>query len=125
MARNPTVKLPPAVRAEDVETLERLKKVANYAPANDDFSLAAFTQAVADMRTAEAEEEQAATVLEQKRAITREKQSAVHNIAIGVKDSVEVQFGKNSVELQMIGRKTAAEFKRPQRRQKKNGGSNK
>ena len=125
MARNPIHKLQPAVRAEDEETLERLKKIDKYAPANSDFSLASFTQAVADMHTAEAEEEQAATVLEQRRAVTRETQFAVHNIAIGVKDSVEVQFGKNSVELQMIGRKTEAEFKRPKRKDKQNGGDNK
>ena len=125
MARNLNRKLTPVVRAEDEDTLERLKKVDGYAPANPQFAQVAFTQAITDMRTAQAEEEQAATILEQKRAITREKELAVHDIAIGVKDSIEVQYGKNSVELQMIGRKAEAEFKRPTRKQKKNGGENK
>jgi len=125
MARDKTHKLQPAVRTEDEDTLERLKQIDKYAPANEVYSLASFTQAVADLRTAEAEEEQAATIHEQKRAVSIQRQWAVHDIALGVKDSVEVQYGKNSVEVQMIGRKTEAEFKRPGRKGKKNGNGNK
>jgi hypothetical protein len=125
MAKNKTRKVQPALRAEDEGTLERLKKIDKYAPANEAFTLEAFAKAVDDLHTAEAEEEQAATIREQKRVLTIQRQWAVHDIAIGVKDSVEVQFGKNSVEVQMIGRKTEAEFKRPGRKGKKNGDGNK
>jgi hypothetical protein len=106
------------VRAEDEDTLERLKQIANYKPANPAYSIETFTKVVADMKEAQAAEEQADTTLQQKRAVANQREWDAHNTAIGVKDSVEVQFGKNSVEVQMIGRKTEAERKRPTHKSK-------
>lgn len=122
MAKDQTRRLSPAVRAEDEGTLERLKTITNYQPANPAFSKESFTTIVADMKAAQSEEEQANSTLEQKRAIAIEREWATHNTAIGVKDSVEVQFGKNSVEVQMMGRKTEAERKRPTRKPKPDAG---
>jgi hypothetical protein len=113
MANNQTRRLTPSVRAEDEDTLERLKQIANYKPANPAYSLETFTKVVTDMKAAQAEEEQTDTTLQQKRAVANQREWDTHNTAIGVKDSVEVQYGKNSVEVQMIGRKTEAERKRP------------
>lgn len=113
MAKDQTRRLTPSVRAEDAETLERLKTIQSYAPANPAFSKAALETAIADMRAAQTEEAQAEAILEQKRAISKEREWKTHNTAVGVRDSVVVQYGKNSVEVQMMGRKTEAERKRP------------
>ena len=113
MAKDQTRRLSPSIRAEDIETLERLKTIQGYAPANPAYSKAALETAIAEMRAAETEELQAEAILEQKRAIANERQWKTHNTAVGVRDSVVVQFGKNSVEVQMVGRKTEAERKRP------------
>jgi len=121
MAKDQTRRLSPAVRAEDLDTLERLKTIANYKPANPALTKEACETVVNDMHTAQGDEEQTAALLDQKRALAIEREWARHNTAVAVRDAIEVQFGKNSVEVQMIGRKTEDQRKRPTRKQKPEG----
>ena len=118
MANKQSRRLSPAVRREDEDTLERLKTIENYRPANPDYSLESFTTVVNDMHAAQAEEEQADSISQQKRANAIEREWKTHNTAIGVRDSVELQYGKNSPQVRMIGRKVEAERKTPTRKQK-------
>jgi hypothetical protein len=46
---------------------------------------------------------------------------AFHHNIVGVKDSVSAQYGKDSNELQSVGRKKTTEYKKPARKASKPG----
>jgi hypothetical protein len=121
---NQSRRLSPAQIAEDEEAFAALKAIANYAPANPAYSIAAIEQAYQDLQAARTAEVQADAAAKAASDNVVVKQSNFHNLVTGSKDQVTAQFGRSSDEVQAIGLKKASEYKAPQRKSKKGSGEN-
>jgi len=111
MAKNEANRVKPSTLASDEAAFNALQNVTGYAPANPAYAVAAITQAVNDMRIAQAAEDQAAAALATARDVAISKEWALHNLMLGVKDQVKAQFGKDSTQLQELGLKRVSEYK--------------
>lgn len=118
MARNETVRLKPAILAADLDAFAALQKMTDYAPANDDFAVAAITPLQAAMIEKQNQEAQAAAALAAARDDSVAAEWAVHNAMLGATAQVAAQYGPNSNEYQSMGRKKKTEYKTPQRKPK-------
>ncbi|MGB9179628.1 MAG: hypothetical protein WCB68_10335 [Pyrinomonadaceae bacterium] len=118
MAKNETRRIKPSDLLDDEESYHSLKGIANYAPANADYSLTAIDASYTDWKTAQQQEAQAAADYETKRDNTVAKSWAFHNKVLGSKDQVVAQFGRNSTEVQAIGLKRSSEYKARKRSSK-------
>jgi Asp-tRNA(Asn)/Glu-tRNA(Gln) amidotransferase A subunit family amidase len=114
--------LRPALLAEDEDVLAALRAITNYAPANPAYTLAAIEQAYKEYRDSKAAEVQAEAAYQGARDTAAAKESAFHGLIQGVKDQVTAQFGRNSNEVQSIGRKKSSEYKPRTRGSKKGDG---
>jgi hypothetical protein len=119
---NQSRRLSPDQIAEDEEAFAALKAIANYAPANPAYSVAAIEQAYQDMQAARTAEVQADAAAKAASDNVVVKQSNFHNVIINSKNQVTAQFGRNSNEVQAIGLKKASERKAPQRKSSKGSG---
>jgi hypothetical protein len=119
---NQSRRLAPAQIAEDEEAFAALKAIANYAPANPAYSLAAIEQAYQEMLAARTAEVQADAAAKAASNNFVERQAHFHNLILSSKDQVTAQFGRNSDQVQSIGRKKPSERKTPQRKSKKGSG---
>ena len=119
---NATKRLRPAQLSEDEDVLAALKAITNYAPANSAYALAAIEQAFKEYRDAQAVEVQTEAAYKGARDNAAAKESAFHGLIQGVKDQVTAQFGRNSNEVQSIGRKKSSEYKARTRGSKKGEG---
>ncbi|HYY98970.1 MAG TPA: hypothetical protein VE642_10285 [Pyrinomonadaceae bacterium] len=117
-------RLAPTQIAEDEEAFAALKAIANYAPSNAAYSIAAIEHAYQELQDARTEEVQADAAAKAASNKVVEKQSNFHDMIIGSKDQVTAQFGRNSNEAQSIGRKKPSEYKAPTRKSKKGSGEN-
>jgi hypothetical protein len=117
-------RLAPTQIAEDEEAFAALKAIANYAPSNPAYSIAAIEHAYQELQDARTEEVQADAAAKAASNKVVEKQSNFHDMIIGSKDQVTAQFGRNSNEAQSIGRKKPSEYKAPTRKSKKGSGEN-
>lgn len=124
MAKNETKQLAPAVLAEDREVYTAVKAIRNYAPANQDFSVAALDDSFAIMEAAQAEELRAKAAWDAARDNKVAAEWAFHNRTLGAKDQTKAQFGPNSNELQSLKLKKKIEYSSPGPRNKKGGGTN-
>ncbi len=115
---NENKRLRPAQIEADRAAFEALKTIAGYAPANPAFALAKIAEAEAAMREAQAAEARAAAEAEARRDDATGSEWEFHNLMIGVKDQVTAQFGRDSNEVQSVGRKKSSERKAPTRRAK-------
>ena len=120
---NETNRIKPALIDADEESFAALKAIANYAPANSAYTLAAIEQAHEEMRAARVQETQADAAAKAARDNATSREWNFHNLILGSKDQVTAQFGRDSNEVQAIGLKKASERKAPQR--KKPGGDDK
>jgi hypothetical protein len=111
----------PGVLAEDEEVYARLQDITGYAPSNPAYTAANLKTAIDDVRAAQEAETRAEAARDQARDALIEKQWILHDTAVGVRDQVQAQFGKNSPQVQMIGRKREDEYKK---RARKGEGSN-
>ncbi|HST22724.1 MAG TPA: hypothetical protein VLR90_16490 [Blastocatellia bacterium] len=111
MAKNEANRLKPTTLADDEAAFNALQNVTGYTPANPAYAITALTQAFADMRAAQAAENQAAAALATARDQAVSKEWAVHNLMLGVKDQVRAQFGKDSTQVQELGLKRVSEYK--------------
>jgi hypothetical protein len=117
-------RLAPTQIAEDEEAFAALKAIANYAPSNAAYSIAAIEHAYQELQDARTEEVQADAAAKAASNKVVEKQSNFHDMIIGSKDQVTAQFGRNSNEAQSIGRKKPSQYKAPTRKSKKGSGEN-
>ena len=120
---NESKRLRPAQVAEDEDVLAALKAISNYRPANPAYSIEAIVQAHDELRAAQTAEVQTEAAYKGARDTAVEKELNFHNLILGTKDQVTAQFGRNSNEVQAIGRKKSSEYKAPQRKSKKGSGS--
>jgi hypothetical protein len=121
MARDKTKRVAPSVLAEDEDVFARLQNIPAYAPSNPAFTAAKMQTAIEEARAAREAETRAEAAHAQARDLTVEKEWNVHDTAVGIRDQVTAQFGKNSAEVQIIGRKREDEYKK---RARKGSGSN-
>lgn len=117
-------RMSPKQLAEDEDVLAALRAIPSYAPANPEYSLAAIEQAHKEYLDARAAEVQADAAQLAARDDAAAKEAAYHNLTQGVKDQVTAQFGRNSNEVQSIGRKKSSEYKTRTRGSKKGSGEN-
>ena len=117
-------RLSPSLIAEDEEAFAALKAIANYAPANPAYAIAAIEQAYQEFQAARTAEVQADAAAKAASDNVVEKQANFHNLMLAAKDQVTAQFGRNSNQSQSVGRKKPSERKSPQRRSKKGSGVN-
>lgn len=111
MAKNETSRIKPTTLADDEAAFNALQNVTGYAPANPAYAITSLTQAFADMRAAQAAEDQAVAALATARDQAVSKEWAVHNLMLGVKDQIRAQFGKDSTQVQELGLKRVSEYK--------------
>lgn len=111
MAKNQNKRLVPSTLADDEAAFNALLNVTGYTPANPAYTVTAITQAITDMRAAQAVEDQAVAALATARDLAIGKEWAVHNLMLGVKDQVKAQFGKDSTQVQELGLKRVSEYK--------------
>lgn len=111
MARNETKQLPPSILSEDREVYAALKGIANYAPANEQFTMTAVDASYQQMTAVQEREAQVAAELAAARDNKVAAEWAFHNKMLGCKDQVKAQFGPSSNELQSLKLKKKTEYK--------------
>ena len=112
MATDRTRRLSPSILAEDEDVYARLQNIPDYAPSNQAHTAARLQTAIEEVRVAREAEARAQAALEVARDYAVEKEWILHEVAIGVKDQVSAQYGKNSPQVQTIGRKRVDEYKK-------------
>lgn len=118
MARDQSKRLTPVVLTEDEAAFNALQSVTGYTPSNPAHTITALSQAVNEMRAAQAAEDQAAAAAAAARDKAVAEEWEFHNVILGAKDQAKAQFGKDSVEVQALGLKRTSEYKN--RKTKKN-----
>ncbi|MFL6282334.1 MAG: hypothetical protein ACJ74Q_04120 [Pyrinomonadaceae bacterium] len=121
---NESNRIKPALIDADEESFAALKAIDNYTPANPAYTVPLIEQAHTEMRAAQEDEARANAAQKAARDNATAKEWNFHNLVGGSKDQVTAQFGRNSNEVQAIGRKKSSEHKAPQRKSKKGSGEN-
>ena len=111
MAKDETKRLSPSQLEADKSAFAALQAITNYAPANPAYTAAAVAAAHDDLLAAQAAEAQAMAAAAAARDDAVSKEWKFHNLLLGVKDQVTAQFGRNSNEVQSLGRKKSSEYK--------------
>jgi hypothetical protein len=117
MANN-TKPIAPSILAADRESLAALADIPAYAPANQAYAKEALTALQTDADSTATASVQADATAKAKRDDAVASAWAFHNAIVGMRDSVGVQFGKDSNEFQRVGRKKTTEYKKPTRKPK-------
>jgi hypothetical protein len=106
-----TKRLLPGRLQSDRDSFAALQALAGYTPANGAYSLAELGRVLAELEEARTAEVQA----EAARAAARDRAAAkeweFHELVQGAKDQVVAQFGRDSHEVQAVGRKRVSEYK--------------
>jgi hypothetical protein len=111
MAKDETKRLTPAQIEADKSAFAALQAITNYAPANPACTTAAVAAAHAELLAAQTGETQAAAAQAAARDNAVSKEWSFHNLMLDVKDQATAQFGRNSNEVQSLGRKKPSEYK--------------
>ena len=111
MARDETKRLNPSIIEEDKDSFAGLKTISNYAPSNQDYSVASIGASETEMLQAQEDEAQAEVALRTARDRAVAAEWKYHNNMLGAKDQVTAQFGRNSDEVQAVNRKKTSEYK--------------
>lgn len=119
MPKDRTKRLKPAVLVADRDSLSALSNVTGYAPSNPAYAVTALNTLRSEMLEAQAAETQAAAAAETARDAANAKEWAFHEAIIAMKDQVVAQFGRDSDQVQVVGRKKESERKAPTRSSKK------
>jgi hypothetical protein len=118
MAKDESKRLNPALVESDKTSFAALQAVANYAPTNPTYVMAAINTAQAELHAAQQMEAQAAAAAATARDNAVAKEWAFHNLMLGARDQVVAQFGRDSTEVQAVGLKRVSEYKTRQRKPK-------
>jgi hypothetical protein len=116
MAQNHTKSLKPSVIATDRDSLSAVQAIADYAPANRDYTTQSLLDAQTEMDTKLAALAQAEAAFKAARDEAVASTHRFHNKVVGMRDSVGAQYGKDSNQFQSVGRKKTTEYKKPTRR---------
>ncbi len=119
MPKDRNKRLKPSILIADRESFTALTNISNYAPANPAYTAAALNTLQSEMLAAQAAETQAVAAAETARDTANAKEWAFHEAVIAMKDQVVAQFGRDSDQVQVVGRKKESERKAPTRSSKK------
>ena len=111
MAKDETKRLSAPALEADKASFEALGTITNYAPANPAYAAAAVKAAHEELLATQAEETRTAAAAAAARDNAVGREWAFHNLILGVKDQVTAQFGRDSNEVQALGRKKESEYK--------------
>ena len=111
MAKDETKRLSPSVLEADKSAFAALQAITNYAPANPAYTTAAVAAAHDELAAAQTAEAQANAAAAAARDNAVSKEWNFHNMMLSVKDHATAQFGRNSNEVQSLGRKKPSEYK--------------
>ena len=111
MAKDETKRLNPSVLEADKSAFAALQAITNYAPANPAYTTAAVAAAHDELAAAQTAEAQANAAAAAARDNAVSKEWNFHNTMLSVKDHATAQFGRNSNEVQSLGRKKPSEYK--------------
>jgi len=115
MTLNDTRALKPSIIVADRDSTAAVQSIADYAPANDDYTKQSLLAAQAEMDAKLAAAAQAEATLKTARDEAVASTHRFHNKVVGMRDSVGAQYGKNSNQFQSVGRKKTTEYKKPTR----------
>lgn len=118
MAKDETKRLTPSQLEADKSAFAALQAITNYAPANPVYTTAAVAAAHAELLSAQTTEAQAAAAAAAARDNAVSREWNFHNLMLGVKDQATAQFGRDSNEVQSLGRKKTSEYKPRARKSK-------
>ncbi|MBE9158842.1 hypothetical protein IQ265_18665 [Nodosilinea sp. LEGE 06152] len=110
-----TRRLAPKRIAQDIQALNSLNVIANYAPMRPEAARQALRQAYETMEQSQKDEVLMEATLKATRDRARQAEWAFHNAVLAMKQSVLGQFGPNSSEIQAIGYTKASKRKRSSR----------
>ncbi|MEA5447803.1 hypothetical protein VB780_04430 [Leptolyngbya sp. CCNP1308] len=112
-----TRRLAPKRIAQDIQALNSLGAIANYAPMRPEASHQALQQAYQAMEQSQQDEALMEATLKASRDHARQAEWDFHNAILAMKQSILGQFGPNSDEIQAIGY-TKSSKRKPSSRQK-------
>jgi len=118
MAKDEQKRLTPEKLQADLDVLTAVKALANYAPANADYTLVKMEGIKTVLTTLQSGEVVAKNAWEAARDDAVAQEWVFHNATLEAKTQVEAQYGKNSNEYQSLGLKKKSEYKRPKRKAK-------
>lgn len=122
MSNGKTKRLQPAVLQADQDAFNALKSIANYAPANQSYTIANVTTSHNELQAAQTLAVQTQAAADAARDQLVAKQWAFHDMMLAAKDQVKAQYGPNSDEVQSMGIKKKSEYKK---KSSKKGGATK
>jgi hypothetical protein len=112
MAQNSNRKLPQDILLADLDAFTGLKTVSSYKPSNDNYKVENIQIVKDEMDNLQTQRLQLETQLAAVRDLANKKENEFHALIIGATTSVEAQFGRDSNELQAVGRKKLSEYKK-------------
>lgn len=115
MSSTQSRRIKPALLQADLDAQVALAAIADYKPANAAYSAANITAALTAMQSAQQAELRAQVALDTARDAAAAAEWRFHEIMLCAKDQVIAQYGKSSDQLQALGLKKKAEYKRPAR----------
>jgi hypothetical protein len=116
MAKNQTRRITSGVLNADRDAFDALQGIADYAPANQAYTMEKIKAARDRMDDLQREATQAEVAAAAKRDDATAAEWEFHNAILGVKIQVTAQFGPDSNEVQALGLKKKSEYKSPTRR---------
>ena len=119
MAKDETRRIKPSDIQANKDAYNALVKIANYAPANPAYTVAALETAHSNMQAKQATETQALAAYQAARDDANKAEWEFHNLMLRTKDQVIAQFGKDSNEVQALGLKKKSEYRKPARKNTK------
>lgn len=112
MTTNPNRKLSQNILQADLDAFAGLKTISGYRSTNPLYEVEAVQLVKTQMEELQTRLFQLETEVETVRDLTKKKENEFHDRIIGVSTAVETQFGRDSNELQAIGKKKLSEYKR-------------
>lgn len=111
MAKNESKRLALKVVSTDTDTFDALKAIADYRPQRGDASVAQIQLLYDNMIKLQTKETQAEKQYNSVLDNAVGAEWAFHNAILNCKDQVIAQYGKDSNEVQAMGRKKVSEYK--------------
>jgi len=115
MAKNRKSRVPPLVLQADIDAFLALKVIADYKPANPDYTLSAVTEKHDNVHAAREAEIHAQNAFAAARDASVAAQWAFHDVILDVKNQAKAQFGPDSDQVAALGLKKKSERKSPSR----------
>ncbi len=98
---------------DDKVALDALKTLKDFAPNSGALSLENIVAAYEAMSQNQTAEIQAKIAFDTQRDVTLKSEHAFHDLMIRAYDAVRGQYGRDSAQVQAMGRKRVSEYKRP------------